>query len=614
MRNEVGSFWGWRRSTGLVFVALLMFVVAATLGCAREATDEPAAFEPMDVVVVDPTVTPTMVVVATAAVEAGREDGRGIIYHHFLSFLMPDPVVDRASNGFLFGEVFSGLVRFRDGLEGEIEPDLASTYSISDDGLRYRFELRDGLRFSDGRPLTADDVKWSWERALIPDTNARRAGEVLGEIVGAEELMAGETNELAGVTVVDDSTLEVELKRRRANFLMFLADPMASVLSHENVANWGTVNWSDFARGIVYEVERSVEFDELPVGTGPFRIVELHYERGAILEPNPNYWDLVPKLDALVYRTAVGPGYEWAGLLEYDVYASDPVFMAEVREGNPGTIDGVSLGIFEPADLATAPEVSFLALNTAVAPFDDLEFRRALSLSSDRSRSIEVFMAEVPEDSASGLLPPKFPGHAMMQEWEGPDRDLATSAMERSRYGEEGYRDALMWVSDGSMPYPFLFDDLSQYWSEWLGLEFEDAGTEYIPLDRFESEYRRGVLQMRYVYVKPRYPDPHAILGMIPGLFGPNAESNETRELTAMLAEAEVESDRAARIEKYQAIERHILDRALVIPIFWDDGTVYELFKPYVHGYRRPAYHGSRYKDVTIDTTHRDYPADRLGE
>ena len=222
---------------------------------------------------------------------------------------------------------------------------------------------------------------------------------------------------------------------------------------------------------------------------------------------------------------------------------------------------------------------------------------------------------EVPEHPAAGLLPPKFPGHDMTRVWDGPDRDLASAALTRSRYGQQGYGDALTYVSDGTMPYPFLFDELSEYWSDWLGLKFDDAADEFVvPLDRFESEYAAGILQMRYEIVRPRYPDPHAILGMIPTLFGPNAESDETRELAAMLDDAAVETDRAARIAKYQAIERHILDRALVIPVFWDDGTIYELVKPYIRGYNRPAYYGSRYKDVTIDTTHPDYPTDRLSQ
>lgn len=155
-------------------------------------------------------------------------------------------------------------------------------------------------------PLTADDVKWSWERALLPETGARRAGAVLGDIAGATELMAGDTGELTGVTVVDDSTLEVALERRQPNFPALLADPLASVLSPDNVANWGTVNWSELLRGGSYESEWDLVFDELLVGTGPFRIVELDWETEATLEPNPFYWGGEPQIDSLTFRGLFG--------------------------------------------------------------------------------------------------------------------------------------------------------------------------------------------------------------------------------------------------------------------------------------------------------------------
>ena len=546
-------------------------------------------------------------------------DDRGILFHHAFGFLVPDPVVDSQVNDFLFGEVFSGLVRLGDGLEGEIEPDLASSFSVSDDGLRYRFELREGSRFSDGNPLTADDVKWSWERALLPETGARRAGAVLGDITGATALMAGETGELTGVTVVDDSTLEVTLERRQPNFPAFLADPLASVLSADNVASWGTVNWSEFMREGWVEQHPTLTFNELPVGTGPFRIVELDWQTEATLEPNPFYWGGEPQIDSLIIRDLFGSGLdgraESESLWGFDVYHADSETIEGVREGFPGTLDGVSFGIFEAAIFETAPQISFLALNSAIAPYDDVDFRRALYHSAFREPSVVVSMQGIPDQSASGLLPPKFPGHVATLAWDGPDRELASLAFERSRYGQEGYHESITFVSDASTPYPFWFDEVSQNWSEWLGLDSDAADPETIlPLDRFESEYAAGILQMRYVHVKPRYPDPHAILGMIPTLFGPNAESDETRKLAAMLDDAAVETDRAARIAKYQAIERHILDRALVIPVFWDDGTIYELVKPYIRGYNRPAYYGSRYKDVTIDTTHPDYPTDRLSQ
>lgn len=79
--------------------------------------------------------------------------------------IIPDPTVESAANGFLFAEVFSGLTKPSHSNPGGIEPDLAESDQISDDGLEYTFRLRDGIRLSDGTLVTPQDVKWSWERA-----------------------------------------------------------------------------------------------------------------------------------------------------------------------------------------------------------------------------------------------------------------------------------------------------------------------------------------------------------------------------------------------------------------------------------------------------------------
>ena len=211
-----------------------------------------------------------------------------------------------------------------------------------------------------------------------------------------------------------------------------------------------------------------------------------------------------------------------------------------------------------------------------------------------------------PTDPAGGLLPPGFPGH-------GEDvSGFMADAESRSGYDRQETSETLSFLSQGDYMQREWFSEYTSAWKSDLGLDIEFLDVGDVSFGTFDAHLRDGTLEMRYVTVNPRYPDPHAILGVIPGLFGPNAESAETRELAAMLDDAAMEQDRAVRIAKYQEIERHVLDRALVIPVFWDDGTVYELVKPYVHGYTRPAYHGSRYAKVTVDTTHRGYVSDRL--
>ena len=609
------------RTIAHLAASVALFAVLLLVGCDSDQSVSPNLEQ--DEVVAATSVPPTRdadsdatLTPSTVAPEESTIDD-GVLVHAFFSVLLPDPVVDSPLNDFLPGEVYAGLVRFGAGVAGQVEPDVASSYSVSDGGLRYTFVLRDGLMFSDGTPVTAADVKWSWERALLPETGARRAEDVLSAIRGAHAILDGSATSLDGVTTIDDATLEVSLDRPQGRFLQLLADPLASVLSAENVQNWGTLNWGDLARGEGYQGLGDLVFDELPVGTGPFRLTSFTWDSSATLEPNPFYWEGAPGIGEIRFVNPYTSGSGGSGreleAWEYDIYPVDRAFADAVANDQAGTFDVGTWSGFDAAFLETAPQVSYLALNTAVAPYDDVNFRRALLLAANREPSTRVMMEEVPDDPAMGLLPPGFPGHDQPTVGLGPDRANAETSFALSRHSSTESSRTLNFVPDASVPYLWLMSDVARNWSEWLGLETNIAGGTSIPLDAFEDLYRKGTLEMRYVYVKPRYPDPHAILGMIPRLFGPRAESDETRKLSAMLESAEALPDRAARLDEYKAIETYILEQALVIPLFWDSGNAYELVKQFIRGYQLPAYHGSRYKNVTIDTTHPGYPTDRDG-
>ncbi len=95
------------------------------------------------------------------------------------------------------------------------------------------------MKSSAGRPVTASDFKWSWERALAPNLNSERARETLGNILGTDAVIEGRTKELAGVEAIDDRILRVTLSKPNMGFLMAVADPAAVVLKRQNVENWG---------------------------------------------------------------------------------------------------------------------------------------------------------------------------------------------------------------------------------------------------------------------------------------------------------------------------------------------------------------------------------------
>lgn len=310
----------------------------------------------------------------------GSSQAAGRVTHNVVAPLFLDPLTASNWNDFLLGEIYSGLVSIGYGPEYAPEPDLASGWSVTDDGLLYTFTLRDGLRFSNGVPLTAEGVKWSWARALSPDYATDRARVVLGVILGAQQMLGGASESLAGITVIDDATLSVELKRQTAHFLHALADPVASVLNRENFEGWGTVNWVRHQHDRTFGGPDDVVFDELPAGTGPFMIVAHDHSYDVMLEPNPNYWRGAPAgVAGVTYSNPYQGSSPWLPavmpeLRDFDSMEAPEEWARSITDGDPIISLGDSVGIFEPLEVRRAPQVTWLALNPAVEPFDDLEF------------------------------------------------------------------------------------------------------------------------------------------------------------------------------------------------------------------------------------------------
>ncbi len=174
----------------------------------------------------------------------------------FLSWgeiLTLDPALFEGSPAGIVGAIFSGLVRIDKDLK--VVPDIAEKWDVSDNGKTYTFYLREGVKFHDGKPVTAHDFKHSWERACDPETESEKARLFLGDIVGAKEMLAGEATELRGVRGIDDLTLEVTIDGSKPYFLSKLVYPTAYVVDRANVARG--MNWTD-----------------KPNGTGPFELKE----------------------------------------------------------------------------------------------------------------------------------------------------------------------------------------------------------------------------------------------------------------------------------------------------------------------------------------------------
>ncbi|MFQ5897877.1 MAG: ABC transporter substrate-binding protein [Candidatus Methylomirabilia bacterium] len=169
------------------------------------------------------------------------------------------------------GHIFETLVRYREG-GSDIEPNLATHWSVSRDGLTWRFTLRSGVRFHDGTLLTAPLVVASFERQLVrgplyPDPNLTWPA-----------LLRGLPGVVEGVRAPDTRTVQIRLALPYAPLLTVLAHPGFSVI-HTATSDDGTIRW---------------------LGTGPYRLSEISPDQ-IVLDTYAGYWGAVPRMERIVF-------------------------------------------------------------------------------------------------------------------------------------------------------------------------------------------------------------------------------------------------------------------------------------------------------------------------
>ena len=289
--------------------------------------------------------------------------------------LDPALIVD-VPGGSLSAKLFNGLIRIGDDLS--IKPDIAEHWTISRDGLKYTFILKKGVTFSNKRAVKARDFKYSFERILAPGNKSPNIW-VFAKVLGADDYMRGSAEDVKGVTVIDDYTLEIRIKRPFSPFLSLLTMTAAYVVPREEVERWGP------------------DFSSHPVGTGPFVLKEWLPNRGIKLERRRDYFDKQARVIGIIYRIV-------------------PEDLTAVTEFEIGNIDILTIPISEfsryKKDIEKKNLISsikglntyYLGFNCSRPPFDNLNLRRAVAYGVDREKILSTIY-EQRGRSASGPLP-----------------------------------------------------------------------------------------------------------------------------------------------------------------------------------------------------------------
>ncbi|MGO9527662.1 MAG: ABC transporter substrate-binding protein [Verrucomicrobiia bacterium] len=251
-----------------------------------------------------------------------------------------DPAdVDDGESMKVLVNVSEGLVRFKHGTT-EPEPCLATSWTISPDGLTYTFKLRDGVKFHDGTPLDAQVAAFSFRRQMDKSHPAHLPDATFA-------YWSAMFNMITAVEVVDPMTLRLRLREPNAPLLASLCIPAAHLISPRFIDQ------------------------RHPVGTGPFRFVEWIPNERIVLDANPDYWDGKPKIDRLIFK----------------VVPDSSTRLIQLQTGQIQAMDGIdpnSLPIIKGdknLTLLTAPglNVCYLAFNCQKPPFTNRYLRQCIS-------------------------------------------------------------------------------------------------------------------------------------------------------------------------------------------------------------------------------------------
>ncbi len=324
---------------------------------------------------------------ATTAFAQDEKQGGSMIVTYQNDGSTLDPAIGYDwQNWSIIKSIFDGLMDYEPGT-ANLTPDLAESYTISDDGMTYTFKLRPGVKFHNGREMTAEDVKYSLDRVTNPATTSPGAG-FFGSIQGFAEMADGSATSLSGVTVVDPLTLEIKLTRPDATFLHVMAINFAFVVPKEAVDQYGA------------------DFGKNPVGTGAFKMAEWALGQRLVLQRNADHWKAgVPKLDQITFEIGQEPTVALLRLQngEVDILGDGipPAQFLEVKDDPqwaPLIIEGGQL------------HTGYVTLNVTTPPLDNVDVRKAINMAINKDRIVRIINNRALP--ANQPLPPTMPGYA----------------------------------------------------------------------------------------------------------------------------------------------------------------------------------------------------------
>ncbi|GHO45456.1 peptide ABC transporter substrate-binding protein [Ktedonospora formicarum] len=461
--------------------------------------------------------------------------------------------------------MFVGLVQLNDKLE--VYGELAQSWTTSEDGLTWTFKLRDGIKFSDGNPITADDVVFSIDRALKPELKSTVAPAYLALIKDSDKRYTGKVKTLINDSLfaVDPTTVKIVTTQRAQYFLDALTYSTSYVVEKSFAEKYGDADY----------------FKHLNEGgaSGPF-ILDQHISGQQIsFVPNKNYWGPKPQ-----FKKVVNPFYK-DPQTAYKAYQSNQVDTAGVPTANLDQARTLPNGQFRQAPQLA---IDYYAMNFLVKPFNNIKIRQAFALAIDKD-TLANSIYKGSRIATNHIVPQGQPGYN--ENLKGPagvtgtkgDKALAKQLLQQGMQ-EEGYTLSnfpaitLTVATSGSQTAKNEFQYVQSQWKEALGINVTINDEDFNKLldDTAAAHNNAKGLQMWAIAWIADYPDPQDWTSLLFGKdstynqsnFGQNQSKEASAELQiqALMATADGNQNATERMQQYNQIEQKLVEDAAWIP------------------------------------------------
>lgn len=444
------------------------------------------------------------------------------------------------------------------GEDGTLQPGQAESYDVSEDGLTWTFHLRDGLKWSDGSDLTANDFVYSWKRVCDPEVAAPYAETVLGMVKGYDEAIDGNLDAL-GVSAPDDSTLVVELANPCSYFGSLAAfatlSPVQEATIEANGEAWATA-------------------PETYVSNGPFYMTEWVPGSHITFSKNPYYWNAdAIKLDRLKFVLMEDSN------AAYSAYQTGEVLMIkDVPTEEIPSLTGTD-------DFYVDPIIGtyYISLNIQKAPFDDVNVRKALSLAIDREYVASTLMQGT-YTAAGNFMGPGWmdtDGTEFMSNANGGKPYIDTTNFEanleeaKQLLADAGYPDGegfptISYTTNDAGYHKVVAEYLQQAWAE-LGIDLQVNIVEW---SSFTPMRRSGDFEVARNGWVGDYSDPSNMLELFCTTNGNNDGKFSNADFDAAIDTSRSTLDATERSTALHTAEDILMDQAGCIPLayyndFW---------------------------------------------